>query len=338
MEDIMKHIKSFLSVLLSLTIVFSVAAVSVSSVSATTVFTVNDVQYSIISNYEAHVYKYVGTDAVVEIPEKIGARVITAVDSSAFYENESVEQVILPDSVLSIGDMAFMYCTNLKDVDVSVNLNSIGDYAFVGCTSLSEIELNSNISSLSVSMFDASGITGFKIPYNVKEIKKNAFRNCNSLTSIRIPDYVTTINDNVFRNCKNLESVEIGSGISAIPATVFMNCENLNSVLIPKSVTSIDVTAFNNCPNVTIYGYKDSYAQQFAEENSINFAVIPEYEIGDVDLSGIVDIRDATLIQSYSVALKELSDYQLSLADVNGDGAVNVADATQIQRILVGLV
>lgn len=333
----MKHIKSFLSVLLSLSLIFSVAAVSVLSASATTIFTVNDVQYSIVSNFEAHVYKYVGTDPVVEIPEKIGARVITAVDSSAFYKNKSVEQVILPDSVLSIGNMAFMYCSNLKDVDVSVNLNSIGDYAFVGCTSLSEIDLNSNISSLSVSMFDESGITTFKIPYNVKEIKKNAFRNCNSLTSIRIPDYVTTINDNVFRNCKNLESVEIGSGISTIPATLFMNCEKLNAVLIPESVTSIDVTAFTNCPNVTIYCYKDSYAQQFAEENGINYELIKEYEIGDVDLSGVVDIRDATLIQSYSADLKSLSDYQFSLADLNGDGKVNVTDATQIQRILAEL-
>lgn len=333
----MKHIKSFLSVLLSLTIVFSVAAVSISSASATTIFTVNDVQYSIVSNYEAHVYKYEGTEPVVEIPEKIGARVITAVDSSAFYKNESVEHVILPDSVLSIGDMAFMYCTNLKDVDISVNLNSIGDYAFGGCTALSEIDLNSNISSLSVGMFDASGITNVKIPYNVKEIKKNAFRNCNSLTSIRIPDYVTTIYENAFRNCKNLESVEIGSGISTIPATVFMNCEKLTSVFIPKSVTSIDVTAFTNCPNVTIYGYKDSYAQQFAEENSFNYELIPEHEIGDVDMNGIVNISDATLVQYYASSIKELSDYQLSLADVNGDGVVNVLDATQIQRILVDL-
>ena len=334
----MKHIKSFLSVLLSLTIVFSVAAVSISSASATTIFTVNDVQYSIVSNYEAHVYKYEGTEPVIEIPEKIGARVITAVDSSAFYENESIEQVILPDSVLSIGDMAFMYCTNLKDVDISVNLNSIGDYAFGGCTALSEIDLNSNISSLSVGMFDASGITNVKIPYNVTEIKKNAFRNCNSLTSIRIPDYVTKIYDNAFRNCKNLESVEIGSGITTIPATVFMNCEKLSAVLIPESVTSIDVTAFTNCPNISIYGYKDSYAQQFAEENSINFVLIPEYEIGDVDMSGIVDIRDATLIQSYAASIKSLSDYQLSIADVNGDGTVNVSDATQIQRILAEIV
>ena len=55
-------------------------------------------------------------------------------------------------------------------------------------------------------------------------------------------------------------------------------------------------------------------------------------------MNGTVNISDATLIQQYAVSIKELSDYQLSLADVNGDGVVNVLDATEIQRILVGFV
>ena len=108
--------------------------------------------------------------------------------------------------------------------------------------------------------------------------------------------------------------------------------------MIPKATTSIASNAFRNCPNLTLYVYKDSYAQQYAEEKSIKYEIIPEYEIGDVDMSGIVDIRDATLIQSYSADIKELSDYQLSIADVNADGAVNVTDATQIQRILAEFV
>ena len=77
--------------------------------------------------------------------------------------------------------------------------------------------------------------------------------------------------------------------------------------------------------------------EEFNEGHIEGAILIPEYEIGDVDLNGIVNVNDATLIQYYAVSIKELSDYQLSLADVNGDGVVNVLDATQIQRILVDL-
>ena len=112
----------------------------------------------------------------------------------------------------------------------------------------------------------------------------------------------------------------------------------MKSITIPKATTSIAENAFRNCNNLIIYGYKDSYAQQYASENNISFVAMDAYDLGDVDLSGVLDIRDATLIQSYAASIKELSDYQLSLADVNGDGTVNVSDATQIQRILAEIV
>lgn len=161
-------------------------------------------------------------------------------------------------------------------------------------------------------------------------------QNCPSLKNVEIKSQLTEIKDQVFYNCSSLETIEIPSTVESIGSFAFSDCSSLKALTIPKATTSIASNAFRNCPNLTLYVYKDSYAQQFAEENSINFVLIPEYEIGDVDLNGIVNISDATLIQQYAVSIKELSDYQLSLADVNGDGVVNVLDATQIQRILVG--
>lgn len=308
----MKHVKSLISIILSLTIAVSMIIFCIPSASAATVFTENDVVYSIVSNFEAHVYGYKGTDTVVEIPEKVGARVITAVDSTAFFQNETVEEIILPDTVLSIGDMAFMFCTNLKTVKIPVYLNSIGDFAFLGCSSLSDIDINSNISSISISMFEQSGISSIKIPYNVSEIKNQAFRNCKNLTSVVIPDSVKTISKSAFENCTSLESA-----------------------VIMQSVTSIDSSAFANCPNLIIYGYEDSYAQQYANENNIPFVIIPEYEIGDIDLNGRVDVNDATEIQRYSAELVSLTDEQILLADMNADGLINISDATAIQKYII---
>lgn len=59
------------------------------------------------------------------------------------------------------------------------------------------------------------------------------------------------------------------------------------------------------------------------------------YELGDVNLDGVVNVNDATEIQKYSVELVSFSELQFSLADFNNDGVVNVNDATEIQRFVV---
>ena len=76
-----------------------------------------------------------------------------------------------------------------------------------------------------------------------------------------------------------------------------------------------------------------------------NFDVVFNFEpdmssaiIGDVDFNGKADIKDATLIQMYISTIKDLNNYQLTVADVNGDGEVTVADTTLIQKYLAGLV
>ena len=76
-----------------------------------------------------------------------------------------------------------------------------------------------------------------------------------------------------------------------------------------------------------------------------NFDVVFNFEpdmssaiIGDVDFNGKADIKDATLIQMYISTIKDLNNYQLTVADVDGDGEVTVADATLIQKYLANLV
>lgn len=59
-----------------------------------------------------------------------------------------------------------------------------------------------------------------------------------------------------------------------------------------------------------------------------------KYELGDVNLDGVVNIKDATEIQKYGVELVSLNTLQLSLADFNKDGLVNISDATKIQRFV----
>ncbi len=69
-----------------------------------------------------------------------------------------------------------------------------------------------------------------------------------------------------------------------------------------------------------------------------SFEKLTEYECGDCNMDGVVNVRDATLIQFYLANDTALSDEVEWLCDFNNDGVVNVIDATDLQKSIVGII
>ncbi|MBC7220723.1 hypothetical protein H5T55_04545 [Candidatus Bipolaricaulota bacterium] len=59
--------------------------------------------------------------------------------------------------------------------------------------------------------------------------------------------------------------------------------------------------------------------------------------VGDANLDGVVDVRDARLVHQAALGLVALAPPQRVAADVNGDGVVDTADAQLIAEALLGL-
>ena len=105
----------------------------------------------------------------------------------AFEYCSSLQQIIIPDSVTSIGKWAFEGCSSLQQIIISDSVASIGDYAFTGCKSLQQII----------------------IPDSVASIGDYAFTGCKSLQQIVIPDSVTSIGNCAFEWCASLQQILI---------------------------------------------------------------------------------------------------------------------------------
>ena len=101
------------------------------------------------------------------------------------------------------------------------------------------------------------------------------------------------------------------------------------AVLMLLSLSSVAVSAYT-VPD----GYKLAI-NEGNDETGINGEIYGL--IGDSDMSGAVNVRDATLIQKFAASIVTLDDVQKILADVNFDGNVNVKDATPIQKWVAGI-
>ena len=64
------------------------------------------------------------------------------------FRNQNIKSYVIPSSVTSIGDSAFLWCRSLSEIVIPSSVTSIGDCAFYGCFSLSEIVIPSSVISI----------------------------------------------------------------------------------------------------------------------------------------------------------------------------------------------
>ena len=160
------------------------------------------------------------------------------------FRNQAIRSYIIPSSVTSIGDSAFMGCS-LEEVAIPDSVTSIGDHAFEDCFSLTGIVIPDGVTSIGDHAFEGcESLRSVVIPDGVTSIGDYAFSGCRSLTDIVIPNSVTSIRDGAFFCCSNLADIVIPDGITSIGDRAFMGCSSLSSLVIPGGVTSIGESVF----------------------------------------------------------------------------------------------
>ena len=188
-------------------------------------------------------------DTTYQIPASV-----TSIGDYAF-EYSLLNIMVIPDSVIDIGEGAFMGNHWLTSITIPKSITRISDSTFRYCGSLTSIVIPESVTSIGRSAFESCGsLTSITIPKSVTSIGDSAFWGCDDLTSVTIPGSVTSISDYAFWGCSSLTNVTIGEGVTSIGGEAFYGCSSLSSLKIPESVTKIESGAFqsSNLTNVEI--------------------------------------------------------------------------------------
>ncbi len=197
------------------------------------------------------------------------------IGANAFYSNNKVKTITLPDSVLVICDFAFNWCDNLETINIGNGVIGIGENLFSASPKLSAINVSAenteytsvdgvlfNKSRNEIISFPAGKGTEYTIPSTVKKIGDYAFSYCNGLTSVTIPEKVTSIGDHAFSDCFSLKEIRIPDEVKFIGDSAFQYCENLEEIWLGYGVTHIGKFAFDMC-NKLGYVYYNSTEEDF---------------------------------------------------------------------------
>ena len=232
------------------------------------------------------------------------------------------KQTVIPNSVTSIGESAFSYCTGLTSITIPNSVTSIGQYAFSYCTGLTSITIPNSVTSIGQYAFsDCIGLTSITLPNSVTSIGGSAFRYCSGLTSVTIPNSVTGIGNSAFEWCPNLTSIVVEDGnpvydsrnncnaiietatntlhsgcqttlipnsVTSIGYCAFSGCSDLTSITLPNSVTSIGAYAFYGCSGLT----------SIALPNSLTYIANDAFNYCEM-LSDVTSLSDNITIGSY---------------------------------------
>ena len=167
-------------------------------------------------------------------------------------ELTSLKNIVIGNSVKSIGDFAFDGCSGLTEV--IWNARNVQDFQdnssrpFSGCDRLTDFVFGEEVEHIPAYLCrELTLLNTIVIPNSVTSIGTNAFSFCRGLTKVSIPNSVKTIEFRAFEGCTGLKTVTIGNSVTTIGESAFYSCTSLTEVSIPNSVTSIGSGAFEDC-------------------------------------------------------------------------------------------
>ena len=171
----------------------------------------------------------------------------------------------------------FDECNYLENVTFTSDIREIPKLAFDLTVGLKKIEIPSSVKKIGDSAFELSAVSEIKFNEGLETIGNLAFKTWGSFEKITLPSTVKSVGEQCFNSNKPYD-IELNDGLEHVGKQAFVGEFDSKSVIIPASVTEIGEMAFGyksyfgkKAENFTIYGYRGTAAETYANENGFTF-------------------------------------------------------------------
>lgn len=228
--------------------------------------TIDGIRYSIIDDGSVGVDRLISTTQkfpiVITIPStvEIEGKIynVTSILDNAFSNISWCYGVVIPNSVIHIGEYAFSKCDDLHHITIGNGLESVGNNAFKDCQRLNKVII-SDIESWCNVVFGTIRIYGETIMKSDLQYREQAnplywahhlYLNEEEITNLVIPSNITEIKDCTFIG-GNFSTVSFHENITKIGDASFCNCSYLKEIILPDKLTSLGESAFSQIEYLT---------------------------------------------------------------------------------------
>lgn len=221
---------------------------------------------------------------------------LTSIPTTCF-SSSSLESIIIPDCVTSIGDQAFFNCKSLKTVSIkSAAELSIGANAFSDCINLSNISFNKNVS---LKLHDERcsflncGFKSIQLPSNIETLHAEEFSNCNKLTDISIGDSNISDNSKYRAYSGMLFYSENADGNYQIIAYAMGKTDIsipswATSVYVVKTINEIEHGLFYEAKSLQSITFESGFASDIADYEFYNCTALQKVTFADGSKPGSI--------------------------------------------------
>ena len=182
-----------------------------------------------------------------------------------YLRNSEITNLVIPESVTTIGSYAFISCNELTGVTIPNSITTIGKGAFSKCDGLTRVNIT-DIEAWCKINFEPDWMSSENInSSNPLIYAHHLYLNNSEVTDVTIPNTVKTIYNITFSGCTEITSLTIGNSVTSIEDYAFESCSKINSIKClgktPAEIIYIGEKydsysgVFNNCvyENATLY-------------------------------------------------------------------------------------
>ena len=251
----------------------------------------------------SYLYNREGSFAYAPMEKVVAVEGVTKLPGYIFMgASSSLKEIILPETLVSIGASTFDSCGALEELVLPKSLKNISENAFKGAASLKSVHIRSNLKltkDLSMaSPFTDSGMEEITVDGGVTKIPDNLFAGgCSRVKRLVLLETVTGIGCCAFEGCEALEELSLPASLQTVDSAAFKGCASLTELSVNSDI-AVDGTSYGypfSPGGITAVRFKDGIPKIGAlylsnQDNGAMTAYIPK-SVTSIDANAFKDVE-----------------------------------------------